>query len=64
MTEQEFENQLEDLVDKQGLQHLLDRLGEICSLKASHIRENWQDEVTARTWDRDCEILGNVVVEN
>lgn len=43
---------LEDLVDKHSMSGLLSDLAEIAQLKADHIRENWQDTVTARTWEK------------
>jgi hypothetical protein len=45
---------LEALVDAYGLPSVLDSLAEVCSLKASHLAENWQDTATAKLWDRAC----------
>ena len=42
--------QLEQVVDKLGLDGTLAVLATICGEKAEHIRENWQDNVTARSW--------------
>lgn len=50
---------LEALVDRIGLADVVDLLAEVASAKADHIRENWQDEVTARTWDLDAARLLN-----
>lgn len=33
-------------------------LSEICDAKAEHIRENWQDHTTARTWAQACGLVG------
>lgn len=43
---------LESLIDANGLAAVLDCIGEICRLKADHIRETWQDRALARQWDR------------
>lgn len=43
---------LEQLIDKHGLLHVVTGLEFVCQEKAAHIRTNWQDNTTARTWDR------------
>ena len=45
-------NQLEMLVDENGLDNVIDALADVCGLKADHIRSNWQDLETAKAWDR------------
>jgi hypothetical protein len=45
---------LEAMVDKVGLANVLYALEHICRAKADHIRENWQDDATAKTWDFDA----------
>ncbi len=42
---------LESLIDANSVRYVLESLAEVCSLKADHIRENWQDERTAKAWD-------------
>lgn len=42
---------IEALIDKHGLELVLGTVGFICRLKADHIRENWQDGLTASAWD-------------
>ncbi len=44
-------DQIERLMDAWQVGGLLDLMAEVASAKADHIRENWQDEITARTWD-------------
>jgi hypothetical protein len=51
MTNQDI---LEHLVDQHGLAQIVDALSEICRLKASHLRENWQDHQAAKTWDANA----------
>jgi len=48
--------QLEQLIDKHGLRNVLLDLAFICDGKADHVRSNWQDEVTAKTWERASKV--------
>jgi hypothetical protein len=48
-TEQEV-FQVENLVDRRGIEQLLQQLSEICGLKAEHIASNWQDTLLAKRW--------------
>jgi hypothetical protein len=43
---------LEELIDRAGLGHILAALTTICHGKADHVRSNWQDHALARAWDR------------
>jgi hypothetical protein len=45
-----YERQLEEIVDSQGLAATLNRLARVCHGKAQHIVENWQDGATTRQW--------------
>jgi hypothetical protein len=47
---------LEALVDKHSLAYVLELLGRVCHEKAEHLRSNWQDDVSAREWDRDATV--------
>lgn len=49
--------QLEAFVDGHGLTTVCEMLAEICEDKAEHLRVNWQDEPTARMWERDAKRL-------
>jgi len=53
----EVNYQLEQLIDSFTLPQIVDKLAEICREKASHLRENWQDEKAARLWDKNSEYL-------
>lgn len=57
MSNDEMRDALEAIVDKIGLASTLANLAEIASLKAQHIRENWQDEGLAKTWDKDSRAI-------
>lgn len=48
---QEQKDQLEALVDSASLSAVLVALAEVAAEKAEHLRSNWQDAVSARTWD-------------
>lgn len=43
---------IENIIDACGMAAVAETLAKIADGKASHIRENWQDEATARQWDR------------
>jgi hypothetical protein len=43
---------LEELIDRAGLDHILAALADICHGKAAHVRSNWQDSALAKAWDR------------
>lgn len=43
---------IEHYIDVSSVESVLDLVGEICSEKAQHISENWQDQQLAATWDR------------
>jgi hypothetical protein len=56
-TMQQLKEALERMIDQHGLTLLVSTLGVICSEKADHIRENWQDRTTAKVWDADGHTL-------
>lgn len=43
---------IEALMDTWNVGGMLDLMAEVASAKADHIRSNWQDETTAKAWDR------------
>ena len=44
-------DKLEAMVDANSLSAVLEALATVCDEKANHIRENWQDGITARPWE-------------
>lgn len=46
---------LEQYIDKYGLSETLSHIADICYNKAEHLKSNWQDESTARVWEKDAE---------
>jgi hypothetical protein len=45
-------DKLEILIDNQGLDAVLELIGNICFEKSEHLAMNWQDEKSAKQWDR------------
>jgi len=45
-------NTMEYLIDRYGLNAVLDNMADIASEKADHVFINYNDTVTADTWDR------------
>lgn len=55
---------LEAMIDKHGLVHVLTGLACVCREKADHLRSNWQDEKSAKQWDRNahaCDIAATKI---
>lgn len=46
---------LEMLVDRWGLEMVLRMLSDVCSDKAAHLTENWQDTPAGKRWSRDAD---------
>jgi len=51
---------LETLVDRIGLNSLVQLLAVVCEEKANHLRANWQDEVSAKAWERSAKALDKI----
>jgi hypothetical protein len=41
---------LERLIDRRGIEQVLQQISELCGAKAEHIASNWQDTALARQW--------------
>jgi hypothetical protein len=50
--------EIEALIDKHGLLHVLTAIECVCGEKAEHIRTNWQDHITAKPWEAASKIAG------
>jgi hypothetical protein len=48
-TEQEALD-LEALIDRRGIEQVLQQISEICGLKAQHVAEAWQGAALSRRW--------------
>jgi hypothetical protein len=53
-------NDIEDLVDRYGIEEVLRMLAFVCSAKAEHLAANWRDESRGDTWQRIGRALGRV----
>ena len=51
----EMDEKLESFMDQFGLSAVLASIENICHEKAEHVRTNYQDEFTAKEWEK----LGN-----
>ena len=59
----ELMKKLEALVDEKGLDTVVGTLSELCLEKASHVRENWQDELLAKTWEAQAKVLDKALAK-
>jgi hypothetical protein len=48
---------LEGILDKRDMKQMLEMLANISFLKAEHLREAWQDEVSAESWEQTASKL-------
>jgi len=51
---------VEDLIDRHGVDGLIDAIIDICYEKEMHVRENWQDHRLANSWQKVASILEKV----
>jgi hypothetical protein len=52
---------LEQYIDMHGLDFVLAGLASVCREKAEHLRSNWQDERSAKQWERKADIVDRAV---
>lgn len=60
---EDLEQVLERLIDKHGINGILDALTEVCNAKACHLEENWQDRASAKTWTRIGRYVNSLVTK-
>lgn len=48
----DLETVLEAAVDKYNLQTIIEHLSGVCDCKSAHLSEAWQDDKSAKHWDR------------
>ncbi|MBD2388753.1 hypothetical protein [Cylindrospermum sp. FACHB-282] len=48
----EYMDILETLIDQLSLSAILEMLERICHKKAENLRNHWQDETSAKLWDK------------
>ena len=54
---------IEELIDKHGLDEVLKAIVETCWEKADHVRVNWQDENLAKSWEKNGELLDKAITK-
>ncbi|WP_026104321.1 hypothetical protein [Anabaena sp. PCC 7108] len=59
----EYMNILEKLVDQLTLSAILEMLERICHKKAENLRTHWQDENSAKRWDKAAKQIENINVD-
>jgi len=52
---------LENMIDKLGLDRVLDMISEVCYDKAEHARSTWQDERLARRWEKTARAVNRLL---
>lgn len=53
----ETQTELELMIDRWGLEMVLRLLSDVCSDKAAHLCENWQDTASGKVWSRNADRL-------
>ena len=53
-TPTETADEIEQIIDATSVAQLLELIAGICHEKAEHLRSNWQDNTSARCWERDA----------
>jgi hypothetical protein len=59
--DKESKVRLEDMIDNHSLATVLDAIADICQQKADHLRENWQDDELAGSWDGAASALETAI---
>ncbi|AFY46661.1 hypothetical protein Nos7524_0756 [Nostoc sp. PCC 7524] len=54
---------VEALIDKLTLAAILEMLERICHKKAENLRTHWQDEITAKLWDKAARQIEQINVD-
>lgn len=58
VTKNELINGVEALVDATSVRDVMDALAAMCGEKAEHIRSSYQDETTAKAWEKAGSRIG------
>jgi hypothetical protein len=49
--DERLSDHLEAIIDQRGIKDVLEALSEVCSDKANHLLESWQDHYSASHWN-------------
>ena len=63
MLHKEYMEIVEELVDKLTLSTILEMLERICHKKAENLRTNWQDETSAKLWEKAARQIEQINVD-
>lgn len=42
---------IERMIDRNGISLVMEKIAEIATMKAAHLRTNWHDEAMAKRWE-------------
>jgi hypothetical protein len=59
----EYMEVLESFIDKLTLAAVLEMLERICHKKAENLRNNWDDEASAKLWEKAARQIENINVD-
>ncbi|HLO84665.1 MAG TPA: hypothetical protein VK203_06575 [Nostocaceae cyanobacterium] len=59
----EYMDILEAFIDKLTLAAILEMLERICHKKAEYLRNHWQDETSAKLWDKAARQIEQINVD-
>ncbi|KAF3884652.1 MULTISPECIES: hypothetical protein [Nostocales] len=59
----EYMEILETLIDKLTLSAILEMLERICHKKAENLRTHWQDEASAKLWEKAAKQIEQINVD-
>lgn len=63
MMHKEYMEILESLIDKLTLSTILEMLERICHKKAENLRTHWQDETSAKLWEKAARQIEQINVD-
>ena len=52
--------EIEHILDQTSLDAVIDALATVCWEKADHLRSNWQDDMSAKVWERKAKALAKL----
>lgn len=61
MMDETQEYNLELMLDSSTLADMLESLENICYTKGGHLKQNWQDSPSAKSWDQAGKRLGTLI---
>jgi len=56
-----LEGELERMIDANGMFKVLAALYSVCTNKAAHLADNWEDDETSRAWQNGANTLDKAI---